>query len=217
MNRPDQPPLQTPASRDCASSSTLAFMLKILTVCLCFLAPPLWGFTKIPETIQVGSYSVSLTLSDTWFVQVFEKQSCIVYSSLEPTSQGKAAIEIRVYRVSLPPEIAALDGAIAAARLVRDDGLRFQQSVFRHRFLFPRDPVVTPCPAGTAFVYAEEDASFRDTLPHLARAALILPKDYQSRKVGYFVVAHQAGGSFGKQAQKQYFDAIIQGIREQKG
>jgi len=192
-------------------------MQKLLAICLCFLAPPLWGYTNIPETIQVAGYSVSLRLSDTWRVQVFQKQGSIAYSGMEPTAEGQAAIEIRVYRVSLPVEMAPLEGAVIAGRLVRDDGLRFQQSVFRHWFLFPRDPVVSQCPAGTAFVYAEDDASFRDRLPHFARAALILPKDYRNRKIGYFVVAHQAGGSFGKQAQKEYFDAIIQGLQEKKG
>src|ERR1017187_9889213 len=170
---PNQPPSGAPGSL------TLAFMLRILAVCLGLLAPPLWGFTKIPETIQVGSYSVSLKLGDTWFVQVFEKQGCITYSGQEKTSQGIATIEIRVYCVSLPPETALLDGAVAAARLVRDDGLKFQQSIFRHRFLFPKAPVVIQCPVGTAFIYAEDDSSFHDSRPHFARAALVLPQDYQ--------------------------------------
>lgn len=196
-----------------------AFMLKILAVFLCLLSPPMWGFTEIPETIQVGHYSVSLKVPDTWSVEVFEKQACIVYRGTEPSSPGVAAIEIRVYRIALSAAVAQVDGAVVAARLVRDDGLKIQQSIFKHWFLFPREPVVTPCPLGTAFVYGEYDSSFvdRDRQPHFARAALVLPADYRSRRVAYFVVAHQVGGGGGKQAQREYFDAAIQGIREPKG
>ena len=193
-------------------------MLKQLAVWLCFLAPSLWGYTQIPETIQVGHYTVSVKVSDTWHVQVFAKQGAITYNALEPTAEGQAAVEIRVYRVSLPQDLVPLEGAAIASRLVREDGLKFQQAVFHKWFQFPKDPVVLPCPAGTAFVYGEIDPSFyRDREPHFARAALILPPDYKSRKIGYFVVAHQAGGGSGKQAQKDYFDAIIQCIREKAG
>jgi hypothetical protein len=189
-------------------------MRKTITSLLILVSTLSMGFRKIPDTIPVGSYTVSMKLDDSWMVQAFEKQGAIFYSYVDRLSKKDVAIEIRVYRVSLPANASILEAADVAIQMVRDDGLKYQKTVFKRRVLQLTKPDLVECPNGAAYIFGDDRSSFFDGTTHFARAALLLPKDYRIRLIAYLVVGHQTGGGDVRPEQNEYFATVIKGIRE---
>ena len=114
-------------------------------------------------------------------------------------------------------DAATTDARELSEQLVRNDGLKYKRIIFDHPIIYDKEVAEKACSIGTAYVYSLGRFAFRNPDAHFARAALVLPKDYKSRLVAYFIVGHQFGGGLVNEEQAEYLERIILGLREKQG
>lgn len=102
------------------------------------IASPLFSASKIPEQINVGDYSISLKLPDTWRVEVFESKGRVVYRYLETQRTGKldenvgAQIEVLKLILPFPKEEISIEKFVD--KIVQEDPLEYRMAVFGDRY-----------------------------------------------------------------------------------
>ncbi|PTY01829.1 hypothetical protein DB347_25330 [Opitutaceae bacterium EW11] len=186
------------------------YFLFILISSFAFAAQP------IPERLQVGEYSVALKCDEQWSAQVFPKKGVVTYSYLSQHAIDQFAMQLWVYRVKLPNEASLATGEELAHKLVHEDGLSFKAATWGAKYRLPKKPLIADCPVGSSVLYGDGRSQMRNGNYHYVRAALVLPRDYRSRLIGYLVVGHQVGGGAVREQQEEYFKALIQGLREER-
>lgn len=111
--------------------------LPALIVTLLF-ASPLFSASKIPEQINVGDYTVTLKLPDTWRVEVFEAKGRVVYRYLETQRTGKfegnVGAQIEVMKVFLPFPKEEISIEKYVDKIVQEDPLEYRMAVFGDRY-----------------------------------------------------------------------------------
>lgn len=180
----------------------------VLATTLC-AAPANWN------RVSVGKYSIPVENEASWRVDVKAATGVVSLEQFHEFAPHRVAIHLMVFRVALRPEAVTEGPEILAVKLVRQDGLKYQTSMFLRKFSLSHRMETVEGETGKAFVFGNEQPVFADEAAHFAKAALLLPPDYKTRRIAYLVVGHQAGRvtPIGLE-QDEAFYAVLKGLRE---
>jgi hypothetical protein len=146
--------------------------------------------TPIPETIDMGAYSVTLKLSDRWKVEVRKDIGLARYTFDEGLGAGRGGVQLCVVRLHVKDECCSSDYEKLGENLIINDGLGFRKFVYgsNHRLrLAPDSETKITSPLGEVRCYAFEQEQFGPAGRLFTSVALVIPHDFASRKNVYLV------------------------------
>jgi hypothetical protein len=151
--------------------------------------------TAIPETIDMGAYSVQLKLTDDWRVEVSAKNGTVKYQYVDPLSHGASCVELRVFRMPVPEATTRTSPETMADALVIKDGLRFHRQVFGdHKRLRCDDPKGIQSPLGRTRHYTLSREEHDRAGQRFVHVALIIAGDFQTSNTVFLITGYEVNG-----------------------
>ncbi|MFT3828874.1 MAG: hypothetical protein QM691_04115 [Opitutaceae bacterium] len=168
---------------------------RLLAVLLATVPANLIGKTvQVPETINLGAYSVTLSLFMGWTAAANQQAGCVRYSLNEPDELRSGAAELYVFRFRVKEEFASQDNAQLAKALVVADGLQFHDAIYgkrsKVRLVPARDKKFTS-PVGEVRGFEFDRPKAGPVGRLFTSIALIIPPDVAQRRVVYLIIGYE--------------------------
>jgi len=168
----------------------------------------------IPETIDLGAYTVSLKLSDGWGAEV-QKANGFVRFSLDDRVTS-AAVQLSIFRVKVKDELFSSDTTELAKRLIIEDGLKFKKFVYGRSAKITltadkRANLSSPLGEVRCFEFARDQYGPAGRL--FTKVALIIPRDFSQRRIVYLVTGYESSNTENPR-HLRLVEKIVAGLRE---